>query len=148
MSKKLERKFKKNVMINDKNLIKKTYKDDDEQEQITLIDQYEQKHTPQVSTKTGENDIRQLYDFVDTSGKFDPFQDINPLTQKIEIAKNQKYNCTSQSDVLIQRERERQKVQFSKMNPFLITPEEKALQNEEEQDEYVNNDAFHIRLKL
>ena len=101
-----------------------------------------------MSTKTDENDIRQLYDFVDTNIKFDPFQDINPLTQKISIAKNQKYNCTSQADVLIERDLEWQRAQFSKMNPFLIRPEDRVIKNEDDQDEYINNDAFHIRLKL
>lgn len=49
--------------------------------------------------------------------------------------------------MLIQRDLEKQKVTFSKLNPFLIQPQDKVV-HEEDQDEYVNNDAFHLRLKL
>jgi hypothetical protein len=42
-----------------------------------------------------KHDIRQLQEFVSTKKPMDPFRDLNPLTHKVEIAKDLKYAGTS-----------------------------------------------------
>jgi hypothetical protein len=59
-----------------------------------LEDQYEQNEIG-GGNKTNKNDIRQLEEFVSTKRPKDQFRDLDPLTQKVEIAQKKKYQGTS-----------------------------------------------------
>lgn len=49
--------------------------------------------------KTKKEDIRQLQEFVTTRRPKDPFKDLEPLKQKVDITKGLAYVGTSQSEI-------------------------------------------------
>jgi hypothetical protein len=63
-----------------------------------LQDQYED---PQVEfqKKTKKEDIRKLEEFVNTKRPADPFKDIDPLTQKVDISREDQYKGSSEMDI-------------------------------------------------
>ena len=64
-------------------------------------DDSEEDETPFGQSKKEE--IRQLQEFVSTKKPSDPFEALEPLTEKIDITKELAYQGTSQHDVLGQR---------------------------------------------
>jgi|TARA_B110000285_G_scaffold234624_1_gene312246 hypothetical protein len=96
----LESKFKKKSKA--KNM-KKHYKEDD------IEDNYLQNLFDATNADLGfgageykdptlnasKHDIRQLQEFVSTKKPLDPFKDLNPLTHKVEIAKDLVYQGAS-----------------------------------------------------
>lgn len=73
----------------------KLYKEDDDLGENYLENQYANQETPGNVMKTKKEDIRQLQEFVTTKRPKDPFKDLEPLKQKVNITKGLKYNGTS-----------------------------------------------------
>lgn len=49
--------------------------------------------------KTKKEDIRQLQEFVTTRRPKDPFKDLEPLKQKVDITKGLAYKGSSQNEI-------------------------------------------------
>ena len=49
--------------------------------------------------RTNKEDIRQLEEFISTKPPRDPFKDIDPLTQKVDISEGVHYHGTSYPDI-------------------------------------------------
>jgi hypothetical protein len=62
--------------------------------------------------KTNKDDIRQLEEFISTKRPKDPFKDLDPLTQKVDISIGIPYKGTSQNDIFFQRLKEAEKRNF------------------------------------
>ena len=104
-----------------KNMISKVYKEDNVDVNY-LEDKFEFNEIANAK-KTNKNDIRQLEEFVSTKRPKDQFRDLDPLTQKVEIAHDKKYSGTSQIDVFQTRSQMEEKSLLLKQNPFLQLPE-------------------------
>lgn len=92
----IESKFSKKKR-NHKNLAGyKQYKEDIIDEKY-LEDKYDKKEQEDYyqKNKTSIDDIRQLEEFVSTKRPKDQFKDLNPLTSKVDIAKETSYQGTS-----------------------------------------------------
>jgi hypothetical protein len=101
----------------------KLYKDEDETGTNYLEDSLDMRKNPQHSNlKTKKEDIRQLEEFISTKRPIDPFKDLDPLTQKVDISTGLKYQCTSQNDVLQNRLAEMDLKQPLTENKFLQLP--------------------------
>jgi hypothetical protein len=77
-----------------KTMISKVYKEDNVDLNY-LEDKFENNEAVNSKKQTNKNDIRQLEEFVSTKRPKDQFRDLDPLTQKVEIAQNKKYSGTS-----------------------------------------------------
>ena len=56
--------------------------------------------------RTNKDDIRQLEEFISTKRPKDPFKDLDPLTQKVDISVGIHYKGTSQNDIFGHRIKE------------------------------------------
>ena len=91
----------------------KIYKNEDPIEENYLEDKF--KNRPDninQMMKTNKEDIRQLEEFVSTKRPKDPFKDLDPLTQKVDISVGIPYKGTSQNDIFVQRLKEAEKRNF------------------------------------
>lgn len=68
-----------------KAMISKVYKEDNVDTNY-LEDKFQGENGIAIANKTNKNDIRQLEEFVSTKRPKDQFRDLDPLTQKVEIA--------------------------------------------------------------
>jgi len=99
MSAEIESKFTKKK-AKKKGYIQKIYKDEEDVNTTYLEDKYEpHQDTSTNFYKTKKEDIRQLEEFISTKRPKDPFKDLDPLTQKVDISSGLKYQGTSQNDV-------------------------------------------------
>jgi hypothetical protein len=81
-----------------KNLAQKFYKEDEEEEQNSFTRE-DKDNLPPILRKNKKDDIRQLQEFITTKRPKDPFKDLDPLTQKVDISKELAYNGTSANDI-------------------------------------------------
>jgi hypothetical protein len=101
----------------------KNYKEDSIDENY-LEDMFEKTETQKVSlSNINKSEIRQLEEFVSTKKPLDPFRDLNPLTHKVEISKDQMYIGTSQQDVFMPRKVEQDLNMIVKNNHYMKRPE-------------------------
>lgn len=115
----LERKFiKKKTTF--KPGITKLYKEDDNIAENFLEANYVDQQGPMLKTK--KEDIRQLQEFVTTKRPKDPFKDLEPLKQKVDITKGLKYLGTSQNEIFEGRILNHQKENIMAKNPFIKLP--------------------------
>ena len=68
-----------------KAMISKVYKEDNVDTNY-LEDKFQGENGIAIANKTSKNDIRMLEEFVSTKRPKDQFRDLDPLTQKVEIA--------------------------------------------------------------
>lgn len=83
-----------------KGIAKKFYKEDEDQE--NSFEEIGANNDSPVFKKNKQNkeDIRNLGEFITTKKPKDPFKDLDPLTQKVDIQSDLAYQGTSQNDVL------------------------------------------------
>lgn len=93
----LEKKFKKKKNKWQSN-IQKMYKEDHDIEENYLEKNYPD-NTQNPMLKTKKEDIRQLQEFVTTKRPKDPFKELEPLKQKVDISKGLQYQGTSQNEI-------------------------------------------------
>jgi len=72
--------------------------------------------------KQNKEDIRNLGEFITTKRPKDPFKDLDPLTQKVDISEGLAYSGTSQNDVLFARIVKHNEEQPLEENRFLALP--------------------------
>lgn len=101
----------------------KIYKNEDPIEENYLEDKF--KNRPEninQMMKTNKDDIRQLEEFISTKRPKDPFKDLDPLTQKVDISIGIPYKGTSQNDIFFQRLKEAEKRNFLVQNSYIKLP--------------------------
>ena len=103
-------------------MISKVYKEDNVDTNY-LEDKFKGENGIAIANKTNKNDIRQLEEFVSTKRPKDQFRDLDPLTQKVEIAQKKKYHGTSQIDVFQTRAQMEEKTVMLNENQFLQLPD-------------------------
>lgn len=72
------------------------FKNEDPLEENYLEDKFKNKpDNLNLMMKTNKDDIRQLEEFISTKRPKDPFKDLDPLTQKVDISVGIPYKGTS-----------------------------------------------------
>jgi hypothetical protein len=100
--------------------------------------------------RTKKEDIRQLEEFISTKKPKDPFKDMDPLTQKVNISADVHYQGTSANEIFEKRQEKRLIEHGLKKNAYLKLPQEheELLADDEGQDAFVKqiHDAYMIKL--
>jgi|TARA_B110000305_G_C19369266_1_gene603596 hypothetical protein len=101
----------------------KIYKNEDPLGENYLEDKYKNRAeniTPIM--KTNKDDIRQLEEFISTKRPKDPFKDLDPLTQKVDISVGIPYKGTSQNDIFGHRIKEAEQKNFLTQYNYIKLP--------------------------
>lgn len=99
------------------------FKNEDPLEENYLEDKFKNKPDNINSMmKTNKDDIRQLEEFISTKRPKDPFKDLDPLTQKVDISVGIPYKGTSQNDIFAQRIKEAEKKNYLIQNNYIKLP--------------------------
>lgn len=102
----------------------KIYKNEDPLGENYLEDKYKNRAeniTPIM--KTNKDDIRQLEEFISTKRPKDPFKDLDPLTQKVDISVGIPYKGTSQNDIFGHRIKEAEQKNFLTQYNYIKLPQ-------------------------
>lgn len=103
----------------------KIYKNEDTIEENFLDDKFKNRQANMSNMmKTNKEDIRQLEEFISTKRPKDPFKDLDPLTQKVDISVGIPYKGTSQNDIFGQRIKEAEKRNFLEQNSYIKLPQD------------------------
>ena len=96
----IETKFKKKKESAMRRLKNKAFKDEEDIDENYLEDKYTAGGGGSLDfQKTKKEDIRQLEEFISTKRPKDPFKELDPLIEKVDINPEAKYQGTSQNEV-------------------------------------------------